>query len=348
MTTAFIVCLILLLLLAAPILYSQIMARRLEKRYPPLGTFFDVGGYKLHAVHLPAGPAADLPPIVFLHGASGNLRDQLVAFAKPLEGRAELFFVDRPGHGYSERGGAENGFPDGQARAIARAMEKAGIARAVISAHSFGAAVAASFALQFPEKTIGLVLLAPATHPWPGGVSWYVELASKPALGRLFAHMLAIPVGLGRVEDVTHGVFAPNPRPPNYIEETGAPLVLRPKAFRDNAVDIAYLHAYVTRMAPRYKEITAPTVIVTGTRDRAVWPSIHSKALARDIAGAELVMIADVGHKPDYAATDVAIAAMETVAGHEPDLTAIAKAAERRIAAVAAKAQIPEAPSEPI
>lgn len=343
----------LFLLIAAPVIYSQVMARRLEKRYPPLGTFFDVGGYALHAVHLPAGPAADLPPVVFIHGASGNLRDQLAAFREPLETRAELFFVDRPGHGYSARGGPENGFPDGQARAIAKAMDKAGIARAIVSAHSFGAAVAVSFALQFPEKTIGLVLLAPATHPWPGGVSWYVGLASKPIIGRLFAHMLALPAGLGRVEAVAHGVFAPNKRPSDYIEKTGAPLVLRPKAFRDNAVDIANLHDHVTRMAPRYPEITAPTVIITGDRDRVVWPSLHSKGLARDIAGARLVTIANVGHKPDYVVTEVAIAAIETAAGKERDLAALARAAEKRLAAAAGRApaqtvQIPEAPSEPI
>lgn len=354
MTFLVLVALLVLAAVAALIIYSHVMARRIEARYPPGGAFFDVGGYKLHAVHIPAGASADLPPIVFLHGASGNLRDQAAAFRQPLEGRAELFFIDRPGHGYSERGGPENGFPDGQARAIAKAMEKVGISRAIISAHSFGAAVAASFALQFPEKTIGLVFLAPATHPWPGGVAWYYDVARNPVLGRLFAHAVALPAGKGRVEAVTHSVFAPNRRPDDYVEKTGPALVLRPEAFRANAIDIANLHGYVTRMAPRYGEIAVPTVIITGNRDRVVLPRIHSKGLASAIAGARLVEIDNLGHKPDYVVTDLAIAAIEMVAGRSQDLTALARAAERRIAGdgkpsmAAGKDQMPEAPSEPI
>ncbi len=47
---------------------------------------------------------ADLPPIVFIHGASANLNDQMVPLRPLLEGRAEMLFFDRPGHGWSERG----------------------------------------------------------------------------------------------------------------------------------------------------------------------------------------------------------------------------------------------------
>lgn len=125
----------------------------------------DVGGFRLNSVLVPASDKADLPPLVFIHGASGNLRDQMHAFRSKLEGRATLLFLDRPGHGYSERGGPENAWPDGQANAIAHLMEKRGIDRAIIVAHSFGGAIAASFALEHPEKTAGLLFLAPATHP---------------------------------------------------------------------------------------------------------------------------------------------------------------------------------------
>ena len=57
----------------------------------------------MHYIHEPAGPDPDLPPVVFLHGASGNLYDQMAAFRDRLAGRAELLFVDRPGHGWSCR-----------------------------------------------------------------------------------------------------------------------------------------------------------------------------------------------------------------------------------------------------
>ncbi len=327
-----------LLALLLPILgglaiFTQWKTRQIEARNPPIGTFHDVGGYRLHALHLlPDGAASSLPPVVFLHGASGNLKDQYLAFGNALEGRAELLFVDRPGHGYSERGGPENDLPSGQADAVAGLMASVGIDRAVVVAHSFGSAIAASLALQHPDKVAGLVFLAPATHPWPGGVAWFYGAARSKLAGPVFTNLLSLPVGLGRVAEGTRCVFAPNVMPADYPDLTSPELVLRPRTFRANGTDVANLNDYVRRVAPRYPEITAPTVIITGDRDSVVRPDIHSEGLERDIAGAELVTIRNLGHKPDYIANDVAVAAIRKVAGEDIDLQAMARAVEARIA----------------
>ncbi len=328
-----IILLVVVAVLAALAIATQVRARAIEAKTPNIGELTDIGGYSLNALHIPAGPEADLPPIVFIHGASGNLRDQAGAFLEPLRGRAELLFVDRPGHGYSERGGQENDTPDGQANAIARLMEKKGIERAIIVGHSFGGAITASFGVLHPEKVEGLVFLAAATHPWPGGVDWYYHVASAPVIGPIFCHTLALHAGMMRIAAATDHVFAPNPRPATYVEDTAPALVLRPSAFRSNATDVAGLHAYVTGFAPRYREIMKPTVVITGDSDKIVLEEIHSKGLARDIAGSELVWIAGLGHKPDYIVTEIAIAAIETVAGMERDLQAMAREAEPRLAA---------------
>lgn len=320
-------------LLSTSVIATAVRSRAIEAAAPNLGTLNDVGGYGMNALHLPAGPAADLPPIVFIHGASGNLRDQATAFRAPLEGRAELLFVDRPGHGYSERGGPENDTPDGQADAIARLMEKRGISRAIIVGHSFGGAIAASFAVLHPEKTAGLLFLAPASHPWPGGVDWYYTLAATPLLGPLFCNTVALHAGLARLDAATQSVFAPNPRPQSYVDETAPALVLRPATFRANAIDVANLHGYVERFAVRYREIKTPTVIVTGDSDDVVLEEIHSRGLARDIQDSELVWIAGLGHKPDYAANALAVAALEKIAGKPRNLQAMARALEPQLAA---------------
>lgn len=334
-----VILLVLVVLLAALAIATQIRARAIEVRTPNIGELTDVGGYSLNALHVPAGPAADLPPIVFIHGASGNLRDQAGAFLEPLHGRAELLFVDRPGHGYSERGGPENDTPDGQANAIARLMERKGIARAIIVGHSFGGAITASFGVLHPDKVEGLVFLAAATHPWPGGVDWYYHLASAPVIGPIFCHTLALHAGMMRIEAATDHVFAPNPRPETYLENTGPALVLRPSAFRSNAKDVAGLHAYVTAFAQRYREISKPTVVITGDSDEIVLEEIHSKGLAHDIAESELVWIKGLGHKPDYVVTDIVIAALEKLAGQERDLQAMAQAVEPRLAATRVESQ---------
>lgn len=296
-----------------------------------MGELIDIGGFRMNSVHLPATSEADLVPLVFIHGASGNLLDQMHAFAPAFEGRAEMLFVDRPGHGYSERGGRANDRPDGQADAIAKLMDMRGMPRAIIVGHSFGGAIAASFALRHPERTTGLILLAPATHPWPGGIDWYYRLTALPYVGWLFAHTLAAPIGLRRIDSGTRSVFSPNPRPADYIDKTAPHLVLRPLAFRNNAVDVANLHAYVTEVAPRYQEIAAPTIIVSGDSDDIVLADIHSRSLARDIAGSELLWIGNLGHKPDYVVTDVVVAAVEKLVGKPGDLRAAVKLAEERL-----------------
>lgn len=320
------------ILIAVGVGAGTYQASAFERNNDRYGELVDVGGYRMNSVHVPRPMGADLPPIVFIHGASANLNDPMAAFRAKLEGRAEMLFLDRPGFGYSERGGPRNAYPDGQADAVAALMKKRGINKAIIVAHSFGGAIAATFAFNHKDMVEGLVFLSPATHPWPGGIDWYYDVAKTPLLGDLFATLVAPTVGRLLVDKATRSVFAPNRRPDNYVAESKTYLALRPATFRNNAVDIASLLAYVTRAAPRYVEIKAPTVIITGDRDNVVLPDIHSRRLHEAIAGSRLITIHNLGHKPDYVVTDVAIAAIETVAGETADLNGLARAAEARIA----------------
>lgn len=305
----------------------------IERRHPPSGEFATVNGTRLHFVHVPAPAGGDLPPLVFVHGASGNLLDQMLPLRPLLEGRAEMLFVDRPGHGWSGRGGDRNDNPAAQVETIAALMDQLGMDKAVIVGHSFAGAVLTAFGVLRPEKVAGLVFLAPASHPWPGGeTSWYYELSEMPVVGWLFAQTLAWPGGIMRLDDATACVFAPNAVPQDYANEAAIRLVLRPKAFRANARDVAGLFDFVEKLAPRYGEIAAPTVVISGNRDTVVYEEIHSLGLARDIPGAELVWIENLGHKPDWIATEVAVAAIEKVAGQDRDLQAMARDLERRIA----------------
>jgi pimeloyl-ACP methyl ester carboxylesterase len=304
----------------------------IERRNPPVGQFMAIDGAAIHYVHAPAPAQADLPPIVFIHGASANLNDQMVPLRPLLQGRAELLFFDRPGHGWSARG-SQNETPDGQAATLAALMDRLGIDKAIIVAHSFGGATATAFARAFPRKTAGLVFLSPATHPWPGGkTSWYYDVAKLPVLGRLFTETLAWPAGTARIAAATECVFSPNKVPGGYLARAEIPLVLRPNAFRSNAIDVAGLYDYALQAAPHYNEIKAPTVVISGDRDTVVFARIHSVGLERDIAGAQLVWVHNLGHKPDWIAPDLVVAAIEKVAGRVVDLEAAARKVEARIA----------------
>ena len=149
--------------------YTRFQSERIEAQFPPAGEFAEVAGVRLHYVDRPV-EGSDKPPVVFLHGASGNLNDQRVAFESQLADSRRLIFIDRPGHGYSQRGGAET--PAQQADLIAGLLEQLGIEKAVIVGHSLGSASTAALGVLYPEKVQGLVFLAPATHEWPGGVTW--------------------------------------------------------------------------------------------------------------------------------------------------------------------------------
>jgi pimeloyl-ACP methyl ester carboxylesterase len=291
----------------------------------------DVGGYRMNSLYLRA-KKPQLPPIVFIHGASANLYDPVFSFREKLEGRADLLFVDRPGHGRSDRGGPENAFPDGQADAIAALIKKRGIGKAVIVSHSFGGAVAAAFALRHPDMVLGLVFLSPAVYPWPGGIAWYFRAASAPGVGWLFSTFIVPPAGAAMIHGAIREVFAPNVPPKDYIARAHAMAAIRPAAFHYDAVDIANLKAWTAKTSPRYPEITKPTIIITGDTDSVVSPTIHSRQLAKAIAGARLISIHNMGHKSDYVASDVAVAAIETLGGEKRDLGAIAHRLEASIA----------------
>ncbi len=319
-----------LLLVAAGI--SRAGSWSIERRNPPVGSFIDVGGTRLHYVHVPAPKTADLPPIVFIHGASANLMDQMAPLRPLLEGRAELLFVDRPGHGWSERGtGNETQF--GQAATLAKLMKQLGIGQAIIVGHSFGGSVATAFALDHPEMTRGLVFLSAATHPWPGGAtSWYYKLTTVPVIGWLFSETITMPAGLSRLGAATTCVFAPNRVPDGYSERAEIPLVLRPETFRANAIDVEGLNRFALANAPNYKNIAAPTIVISGDADTVVYEEIHSVGLARDIPGAELVWVRNLGHKPDWIAPDLVVVAIEKLAGKPRDLPEAARLVEARIA----------------
>ena len=288
---------------------------RLARAYQPAGIFVPVAGGRLHAVDLaPAEPSRSMP-VVLLHGASGNLEDQRLTLGNRLARSHRVILIDRPGHGFSDRpGGAADASPGRQAALIAEALVRLGVERSVIVGHSLSGAVATALALDFPERVAGLALLAPVTHPWKGGISWYNTLAAAPALGPLFARTLVVPLGLMLFAPGVESAFAPQSAPTDYARLAASRLLLRPDEFIANAQDLAALKAFVTAQVPRYREIKAPTVIITGDRDRTVWPETHAQAIAALIPNAKLIVLKDIGHMLNHAAPEAIAAEIDALA----------------------------------
>jgi pimeloyl-ACP methyl ester carboxylesterase len=291
-------------------------AARIEAAHPAVGRFVEVDGGRLHVVELgPPSGQDDGPPIVLVHGASGNLHDLRIALGDRLAANRRVILVDRPGMGWSDRpGGFADASPARQAALIVEALDRMGVERFVLLGHSLGGAVASALTLAYPSRIAGLVLLAPVTHPWEGGIDWYNVILSKPFIGRLFAHTVALPLSFLLLDGGVASVFAPQSAPADYVRRAAIRLLLRPAQFVANAQDIAGLKAFVAAQVPRYGEIGVPTVIVTGSDDTTVSPHLHACAFAAAVPDARLITLAGVGHMPHHVDAETVVAAVQQLA----------------------------------
>ncbi|MDJ0614436.1 MAG: alpha/beta hydrolase [Rhizobiaceae bacterium] len=298
------VAILLILLVAGLSISTWLIVRDIEREFPPIGDFKTINGVKMHYVEAGIEKDTSKPAIVFIHGASGNLRDQMPVYKPRLERDFRLVFLDRPGHGYSDPFDGSND-PKRQADSISKLLTELEIEKAIIVGHSFGGVVTGAFGVLHAEKTAGLVFLAPVSHPWGTGVDWHYDLGNTPILGWLFSRLLLPSVGSYVYPKAIQNVFRPNPMPADYRETSGTRLSLRPSNFHENAKDVARVENHVSAFHERYQEIKAQTVIFHGDQDDIVSLEIHSiNGLSKDIEDAKLIILEDVGHKPDYIAAD--------------------------------------------
>lgn len=120
--------------------YSSYAANSAVKAHPPLGSFIEIDGVKLH--YLDSAPdQTERQTIVLLHGASSNLRDFVISIYPPLALKYRVIAIDRPGYGYSQRP-ATNGEgwinPAVQAKLIHGLLDKAGARNPIMVGHSWG------------------------------------------------------------------------------------------------------------------------------------------------------------------------------------------------------------------
>lgn len=275
-------------------------AAAIDRAYPLNGERIDVTGARLRVVQLGPRDAAG-PPVVLVHGATANLETLRQPLGELIAKKHRVILVDRPGHGGSTREGTDATSPSVQARMIDEMLGKLGIDRAVFIVHSWSGALGAAMALDHPQRVAGLVMLAPATHPWSGGVGIFNHIATMPVIGPLLAHTLPVPLGWFMMEGGARSVFSPQTMPDGYVKDTMIPLVLRPHEFLANAWDLVLLKPEVARLSPRYAEIKTPVTIFAGDTDRTVSPRIHSQAFARDVPQTKLITLPGVGHMPQNA-----------------------------------------------
>jgi pimeloyl-ACP methyl ester carboxylesterase len=280
---------------------------------PPIGRMVDSTAGRQHV--LDVGPDASglaAPAIVLLHGATANLADMRLALVGRLRANHRVVAVDRPGSGWSERtGGAADAPPQRQAAVLHEVLGKIGVKRPVLVAHSWAGAVGLAYALEYPDALSGLVLLAPLARHWQSDLRPYAVLADRPWLGAVFAHTLAVPLGLLLTDRMVARAFAPQMPPADYVANASILLAARPATFIANAQDLMSLDSFSATLDSRLARMAVPTVIMTGTDDHLVPPRTQARAIARDLPHARLIVFPGSGHMLHYVQRDRVISEIE-------------------------------------
>jgi len=229
-----------------------------------------LSGERLHYRLHEGGLRPSSPPLVLVHGAGGNVMHWPGELRRLPE--HTVYALDLPGHGESGgRGRTDIGAYVEVVRGFADVLEWPPF---VLAGHSMGGGIALEFALRYPKRLAGLVLV---------GTGARLRVAPQILTGILddFAATTEL------LATWTHG-------------ERADPNLLRLYLRRLREVDPQVIHGDFAacdafdRIAD-VARITAPTLILCGDADRMT-PVKFSRYLAAQIAGAQLVEAPGAGH----------------------------------------------------
>jgi pimeloyl-ACP methyl ester carboxylesterase len=282
--------------------------------YPPTGRFVQAGGTRVHVYEAAAG-RTDAPTVILIHGASGNSRDFSFDLTDRLDETYRVLAMDRPGLGHTPPLHGRGESPFEQAALLDAAAEELGVERALVVGHSYGGAVAMAWALEHPGRVAGVVSLAGATMPWPGGLGPWYTIASSGIGGATVVPLVSALAPPAVARNAIESVFAPQKPPDGYAQYIGIGLSLRPETLRSSARQVNVLKPYITAMAERYHQLEVPVEVVHGTADTIVPMKIHGARMVELIPDARLTPLEGVGHMPHHARPEVAVSAIDRVAG---------------------------------
>jgi pimeloyl-ACP methyl ester carboxylesterase len=218
-------------------------------------------------------------PVVLLHGVTDSWRS-FEPVLPHLPAAIHAFALTQRGHGDAERPATGYGWQEFAAD-VAAFMDALGIESAIVAGTSMGASVAQRFALDYPERTQGLVLMG-TFHSYranPIVVEFAQVVATltdpiDPAFAREFQEStLARPVPTALLETVVQ-------------ESLKVPARVWRAAFAGFLAD---------DFPGEIGGIAAPTLIIWGDQD-AFAPHGDQEALLEAIAGSRLAVYAGAGH----------------------------------------------------
>ncbi len=243
--------------------------------------YITVAGERLFYALVEGDPARKRN-LILVHGAGGD-HTNWPAELRRLPG-VNVFALDLPGHGRSTGQGRTS--VDDYADTVDLFAQAVQLERASVAGHSMGGAIAQTLALRRPPWLVSVVLVGTGArlrvHPLI--LEGLHSAQTLPPAGTL------PPKYAAAIEAICQWQYGPTTS--EQIQRKGRHQLL--------SVDPAVIHDdYVACNAfdvmDSVKEITLPTLIVTGSADKMT-PLKYSQYLHDQIPGSQLVEIKDGGH----------------------------------------------------
>jgi pimeloyl-ACP methyl ester carboxylesterase len=263
----------------------------LRGRWAPAPSLFvDVAGLNVHMRD--EGPADDPTPVVLLHGTGSSLH-AWDGWVEALKETRRVIRFDLPGFGLTGPSAGRIYTLDNDARVVIALLDRLAIRRCVIGGNSLGGAVAWRTALAHPCRVEKLILVDAVGYPDHSiSIPIGYRLAQMPALTWLLKNTL--PRSL--VKQGLHNIFGDPKRVTQEMIDRAVDLNQR-EGNRQALVE-RLRQRRPSALCKRIPELTVPTLILWGGRDRLIPPD-DAKRFHRDIAGSTLVIFDDLGHAPE-------------------------------------------------
>jgi pimeloyl-ACP methyl ester carboxylesterase len=231
--------------------------------------YTNVAGEKIFYFHHQGAPKGQRA-LVFAHGAGGSHLHWPPQLRR-LSG-ANTYALDLPGHGKSEGLGRTS--VRAYADFVAAFLETLGLEKVTLVGHSMGGATALDFALRYPERLTGLVLVG-------SGARLRVAPAILDGIRQDFQAAVRL------ITDYAFALDAPEQLKREGRRQMGQthPDVLYGDFAACDAFDVM----------GRLGEIRCPTLSICGTADRLTPPK-YSIYLRDNIPAAQLALIEGAGH----------------------------------------------------
>jgi pimeloyl-ACP methyl ester carboxylesterase len=266
------------------------LAELRDRWAPAPSVFVDVAGLNVHMRD--EGPADDPTPVVLLHGTGSSLH-AWDGWVEALKETRRVIRFDLPGFGLTGPSPGRIYTLDNDARVVIALLDRLAIKRCVIGGNSLGGAVAWRTALAHPCRVEKLILVDAVGYPDHSiSVPIGYRLAQMPALTWLLKNTL--PRSL--VKQGLHNIFGDPKRVTQEMIDRAVDLNQR-EGNRQALVERLRQRRPIA-LCKRIPELTVPTLILWGGRDRLIPPD-DAKRFHRDIAGSTLVIFDDLGHAPE-------------------------------------------------